>query len=184
MFYAVSLLQKGCLFSISLALCKFEFFRTSHFADFPHAPISWDAQFPGIVFFCNVIFVSSWVTHNSTRPVLESVLAYFPGSLGLPLFNQSWMCFLVENGLHLFSSFTGCIFCCVLNLALLYLRCWEAFYDAFKALPTLKKYFESADYKTMHVSLWLCWEMLAVPCCICMTSWMGIMDYLHGYHFT
>ena len=28
----------------------------------------------------------------------------------------------------------------------------KAFYDAFKALPTLKKYFESADYKTMHVN--------------------------------
>ena len=51
-FFAVSLLQSGCLSSISLALCKFSFFyniniyiHTSNFADFLHAPISWHAQF-------------------------------------------------------------------------------------------------------------------------------------------
>ena len=168
----------------------FSFFHVSHFADFPRAPISWDAQFSGIAFFCNVIFV---VSHGLRWNLAR--LWVCAGIIPLIAWNTTFKSIMdvlpcVKNALHLFwnrvvpwsfappKSFFMFSTCPPQSL-----RRWQAFYEAFKALPTLKNYFESDTYKTMDVSLGRCWE-LWILFCVCVTSWMGIKDYLDGYDVT
>ena len=162
----------------------FSFFHASHFADFPCAPISWDAQFSGIAFFCNVIFVvSHGLRWNLAR--LWVCAGIIPLIAWITTF-KSIMDVLpcVKNGLHLFwnrvvpwsfappKSFFMFSTCPPPQS----LRRWQAFYEAFKALPTLKKYFESDTYKTMDVSLRLCWKMLGI-----VNTILRMCDFLDGY---